>query len=459
MRRLPLLLALLGLLPFGGCSTRPPAPSWRHQVLPQAELDPGANALIRWRPLFTELYPNNITTGEILARLTSPLETPSPADAAALAPWFITLAPVLDSLSLRTSEALQFPPITGPETPFPDHHPLRQLASVRLTLLKTAYLKGRTAEALDLAIENLHLSRAFLDAQEGLVPLIEATAAWQLALDGVYWLARQESLPPEAAARLQGELLGDARLASRSLARAFRGEFTFFTQLVLARLPRTHDVELLLNSIGSLGMAEPEPPAPGELRLAIPSRNPLDRDATLQLAADDIAGWISAFAADRYPRGFSARHTQARLGASARELGDFFYYAIENSPATADRIKKADTIIARVENPAGKLFIVITTPQWDPVVAHVFRREAQRNALTGLLAWRRLGRPASWEQLVASHLLSEPPADPFSTGSLFVDLDPLNPRIWSVGANGLDDGGAGSGENLGYPLDLTWPAK
>ena len=457
MRRLPLLLTLLCLLATS-CAHRTSS-DWHAQLLPRTELNPDNNALIRWRPFFPKLLPENSAIDEILARVVSPLETPTPSDTTVLAPWFASLTPTLNTLVLRSGEALQLPPITGPETPFPDHQPLRQLAVVRLALLKTAWLDGRHTEAIHLAVENLRLARAFLNAQEELVPLIQATSVWQLSLDGVYWLARQDNLSPEFAAQLQAELLGDADLAPRALTRAFRGEFTFFTRLVLARLPETHDVNLLLSSIGSLGMTEPEAPEPDEPRLVTPSRDPLDRDATLQFAADDISGWIVAFSAGRYPRGFSARHTQARVQALATEVRPFLSYATEDIPPTPERIAAADTIVAAVKNPVGKLFLVITTAQWEPVVIHVFRREAQRSALVGLLAWHRLGRPATWDALMAAGVLATPPADPFSTDALLFDLDPLNPRIWSIGPNGLDDNGAGSGENLGYPLDLTWPAK
>jgi len=457
MRRLPLLLVLLGILATG-CTHRT-SEGWEKQVLIRAQLPPERNALTYWRPHFAQLFPEDPAVVETLNRLSSPLESPAPADTTALNPWLALLAPAWSDLSLREGDSLQLPPITGPETPFPDHQPLRQLALVRLGLLKITWSEGRSADAVTLAIENLRLARAFLNAQEGLIPLIQATGVWQLALDGVYWIARQETLSREDAGRLQSELSADETLASQALIRALRGEFTFFTRLVLARLPETQDVNLLLSSISSLGIAEPEAPRPGELRLATPTKNPLDRDATLQLAASDITDWTHVLATQRHPRGFYALHTQKRLQAHAAEIGAFLSYAIEDIPPTTERIKAADTILARVKNPVGKLFLVITTSQWEAFSAHVYRREAQRSALTGLLAWRQLGQPADWHALIAGRVLSAAPADPFSSGSLQLDLDPLHPRIWSVGLNGLDDGGAGSGENTGYPLDLAWPAK
>ncbi|CAM3132452.1 hypothetical protein [Rariglobus hedericola] len=456
MRRLALLFALICVL-TNGCVHRS-TPSWETRLLPRHELATGTNALDRWRPLLPQLFPNDLALIESLQILTSPMEDSDAAKDAALITWLDSIAPVLNQLVVQPSEAFQLPAISGPETPFPDHQPLRQLAAVRLASLKASWLAGNHPAAINAAVENLRLARAFLKAQEGIVPLIQAAGVWQISLDGVYWLTRQDDLSSEAAALLQAELEADALLARQALIRAFRGEFTFFTQVVIDRLPKTHDVNLLLSSIGSLGMAAPEAPEEGQRALTVPSRDPLDRGATLQASADDIGGWINAFAAGRHPRGFSALHTHTRLRTYANELGAFLIYATEDAPPTEERIKAADTIVATIENPVGKLFLVITTSQWEPLSAHVFRREAQRSALTGLLAWRRLGHPATWEQLIEARLIPAAPADPFSDGALRYETSPLRARIWSLGENGIDDGGQGSGENVGRPLDLTWPA-
>jgi hypothetical protein len=184
----------------------------------------------------------------------------------------------------------------------------------------------------------------------------------------------------------------------------------------------------------------------------------LDREATLQAAADDVQGWVDAFtAASRHPRGLSITHTGARLEGYAREIPALLRYATQDAPATAEQIAAVDAEVARAKNPVGKLFLIITTSQWGPVSASLFRREAQRSALTGLLAWRRLGRPATWKALVTAGLLPAAPADPFSTTALHFDL--VAPRLWSVGPNGINEKGEGNGENPGRPLDLVWPLR
>ncbi|MBC8039995.1 MAG: hypothetical protein H7Y06_05590 [Opitutaceae bacterium] len=448
------LLFLAGaLLPCPAFSEKTPA--WPELLLPRTELAETDNALHRWRPLLPSLFPTDPALSESLVDLSSPL---TPAPDAALRTWLATVQPVLSQTTLRPGERLQLPRLHGPETPFPDHQPLRQLATVRVIALKAAWAAGHHDEAVSLALENLALSRELLATQEGLIPLLNASGIWQISLDGVYWLTREPDLTPAQAATLQTALFRDQSLVVTALNRAFRGEFTFFTRLVIDRLPRTRDPELLLSSIGSLGMTTPEPPEEGEPRLTVATREIFDPEATLQAASADIHGWLTAFTAtSRHPRGLTETHTYPRLLGYAREIPALLRYASQDGPPTPEQLAAANAELATVENPIGKLFLIITTSQWEPLSASVFRRESQRSALTGLLAWRRLGRPVPWKDLVTAGLLAEPPADPFSSTALRLDLKPA--RLWSVAANGTDEGGAGDGENFGQPADLVWPAS
>ena len=450
-------LALLLLWVSGAAFAAESTAPWRELLLERTELAESANALVRLRPLYDTWTPPDPRLAEELTALSSPVSAASPGPG--LLAWLGNATDSIAQARFNPGEFIQLPRIHGPETPFPDHQSLRQLATARLALIKTCWFAGESTAALDLALENLALSRALLVSQEGIVPLLNATRIWQLSLDGIYWLARQPDLTASQATRLQLALLRDERLASDALVRAFRGEFTFFTHLVVERLPRTRDVELLLSGISSLGMAPPVPPADGEPRLSIPpaGREPFDREATLQSAAADVRGWTSAFAAtDRHPRDLNDRHTRRHLQAHAAEIPALLRYASDDTPVTHAQIATIDAEIASIENPVGKLFLIITTSNWEPLSVHVYRREAQSRALTGLLAWRRFGKPAAWKDLVTAGLLPAAPADPFSNQSLRLELTP--PRIWSLGANGIDDGGAGDGDNVGRPADFTWPA-
>lgn len=409
------------------------------------------NALEQWRPLFAELQ-----------TIATPSEPPSPIRNEHLDTESIdalrAAAPLVDRLVLQPDDVLRLPPIHGPETPFPDHAPLAQVARLRMALTKLAWNDGEPDKALRLAMQNLDLARAMLETQEGIIPVIASVGVWQTALDGVYWLARQPALTPEQAAALQARLAEGDRLAARALTRAFGGEYTFVQKVVVERLPVTNDPELVLDSIGSLGMAPPSAPPEGEPRLPVGERPPLNPEATLALSKARVLDYTQALSADssRHPRQiWRDLHLPAQRRI-ADELGAFLAYAVEDLPPTPERIAAAADILASVENPAGKLYVLIATPHWDAVSETVFRRQAQGNALQVLLAWRRLGRAADISALREAGLLAADPADPFADGALRIDAK--RARVWSVGPDGVDQGGEGDGENLGRPDDLAWPA-
>ncbi len=405
----------------------------------------------QWRPLFGELQ-----------EIPAPAEPPSPIRNENLDTETLdalrTGAPLIDRFVLLTEDIFRLQPIHGPETPFPDHAPLAQIARLRMALIKLAWNDGDPDKALRLARQNLDLARAMLKAQEGIIPVIASVGVWQTALDGAYWLSRQPTLTPEQAAALQTRLAEDNHLAARALTRAFEGEYTFVQKVVVDRLPITNDPELVLDSIGSLGMAPPSAPPEGHPRLPVGERPPLDPEATLALSKARAFDYTEALTAEplRHPRHIWSEQHHPAQRQLADELGAFLVYATADLPPTPEQIAAASDVLASVENPAGKLYVLIATPHWDAVSETVFRRQAQSNALQVLLAWRRLGRTADIATLLETGLLAAAPADPFGDGALRVD--PERARVWSVGPDGVDQGGQGDGENLGRPDDLAWPA-
>ena len=425
--------------------------------LARIDLPADTNALERWRPRFELLESIDPALSFRLTDLASPigheiLDTD-------VAGRLRELAPLVNTFTLLPGEALRFPPIHGPETPFPDHAPIALISRLRCALIKLAWIDGDAARACELARENLTLARTVLTAQEGIIPAITASSVWQTALDGVYWLARRPGLAAADAAELQGLLAADHDLAARAVARAFQGEYTFVQKVVVERLPQTHDPELILSAIGSLGMAPPVAPDPGELRLPITDRPPLDVAATLAGSAAEVRYYLDALAArpSRHPRSVHFDLLAPARARLAGELGAFLRFAVTEEPPTPESIAAAAEVLARVDNAAGKLYLLIATPYWNAVSETLYRRQAQSNALQGLLAWRQHGRPAGWEELVASGLLAAAPDDPFDSGALRMDATEGVARIWSVGPDGTDEGGAGDGENIGRPADLAWP--
>lgn len=452
-----LLVALPALFLLGACATPPTSPPAAPEVsaaprVAAPERPAGSDALPRWRDHF-EAFADALKDLDVNFIAHESADSP-PAEVtpAQLAP----AVALLDRLTLATGETLVLPTLHGPETPFPDHHPLRQIASVRTVRARVALAEGDLPAALALVRANLGQARATLRSQAGIIPLIHATGVWQSALDGVHALARHPALPASEARALLAELQSDATLAQVALDRALRGEFAHVYRVIVERMPRTDDPDLALSAVASLGMAEPEPLEPGELGLGLTEHTLLDPAATLAAYEADLAPYLAALMRDaRLPRGLFARTTATTLGGYVHELGAFHDYAGGEGETTLELVVRARAAMESTVNPVGKLLAVYLTPPWEVILATGFRREAQRAALCGLLAWRIHGRPASWSELVAAGHLSSPPADPFSDGALLHDLGE-HARVWSVYLDGVDNGGELVEGNTGQPPDLVW---
>ncbi len=422
--------------------------------LASAPLAPAAeNILPRWReqfPLVGELVDRN---GLDIIAYESPYD-PLPELPAEFVARASTL---LETLRPPADFSLVFDPIHGPETPFPDHHPLRQIASLRTVLVRHALADGDHAAALDLVRQNLRQARATLRAQEGILPYIHASGVWQAALDGVHAIVRDPAAIPDAMLReLLAELLADANLAALASAQALLGEYEHIYKVIVERMPATDDPDLFLSSVSSLGMAEPCPLEPGELGLGLTTHPILDVPATLSAYRADLAPYFLAYArSSRLPRGLYATHTAPALASHHDDLGLFLPYSTGELEPTLANLALARAALESTPNPGGKLLALFLTPPWEAILTNLARREAQRSALCALLAWRIHGGPTTWEILVAKKLLPAPPADPFSAGALLYSLAP-EPRVWSVFSDGRDDGGKLVDGNYGQPDDLVW---
>ena len=414
---------------------------------------PPTDALPRWREHLPALLDAIRSTPDNLLAHESPHTPLPPPDPALLE----LAAPLLPRLELAPGETLSPVRIHGPETPFPEHSQLRQLAGLRAVLARHALAVDEPSDALAQARQNLAHARVALRTQEGIIPLIHATGVWQAALDSVHSLARHPALGETEARALLAELQTDSDLAQTALTRAFRGEFEHVFKVVAERLPTaTDDPDLFLSGIASLGMAPPEPLPVGEPGLGLTDHSLFDLPATLAAAETDLAPYLAAFAAaPRYPRGLYASHTAPALAAIRAELGRFYIYAIGELEPTLPNLVLARADLLAAQNPGGKLLLAFLTPAWDPLIVTTLRREAQRSALCVLLAWRIHGEPADLETLVAAGLLPAPPADPFSDAPLRLALG-SDARVWSVFANGTDDGGHLEDANFGLPQDLVW---
>jgi hypothetical protein len=270
----------------------------------------------------------------------------------------------------------------------------------------------------------------------------------------VHALARSPDLQEATARRLLTALQTDSRLAQTALDRALRGEYLHVYRVVVERLPQTDSPDKLLNAIGSLGMDDAASPGPDEPSLGRTNHLLLDVPATLAAFQADLAPYLAAIdRSPRLPHELYDRTTAQTLESWRRELGDFYYYATVDYAPTPEELAKVRAALEAVPNPGGKLLACFMTPPWEVIIGSALRREAQRSAVCGLLAWRIHGRPASWAEL--KHLLPSPPADPFSDEPLQFEIN-STPRIWSVYLDGVSNGGDPAAGNNGQPPDLVW---
>jgi tetratricopeptide (TPR) repeat protein len=178
-------------------------------------------------------------------------------------------------------------------------------------------------------------------------------------------------------------------------------------------------------------------------------------DEALAAYEADLAPYLAALAGGaRFPGGLYTRSTAATLAGYRTELGEFYRYATTNDPPVPEYLSSVRGALEGTANPGGKLLACFMTPPWEVLITTTLRREAQRSALCGLLAWRIRGNPARWSEVTA--LLPAAPADPFSAGPLLCDPSGPEPRVWSVYQNGQDDGGPAMIGNQGQPADLVW---
>lgn len=444
----------LALLALGACSTPPAPPAAPAAPTPriaEPAAPAGVNVLPAWRENFEK-------KGGVFEGIDSDLFASESADTplAPLPPELrARLGALIDGCSLKSGETIVFNRIHGPETPFPDHQPLRMIATARTALVRTAAAENDFVRAESLALAGLAQARATMESQAGLLPLIHALAVWEAALDGVHALARHPTLPEAAARRLLAALQADSRLAQTGLDRALRGEYHYVYRVVVERLPQTDSPDKLLSGIGSLGMDVAAEPDPNEPNLGRTKHPLLDVAATLDAAQADLAPYLAAInRSPRLPSGLFERTTAQTLDGWRRDLGDFYYYATVDYTPTPAELGKVRAALESVQNPGGKLLACFMTPPWEVIIGSALRREAQRSALCGLLAWRIHGRPAPWAEL--AHLLPEPPADPFSDSPLQLEIN-HTPRVWSVYLDGTNSGGDPVTGNSGQPPDLVWP--
>ncbi|TVR50348.1 MAG: hypothetical protein EA425_10180 [Puniceicoccaceae bacterium] len=412
--------------------------------------------LTEWRTQFERVrFPEPGEIQLLVQRLLTPMKNvPEDESRAQLQSLLDENRTVLDQLHLPPGAFLIFPPIEGPETPFPDHYPLQQAGRLLAVGVRLAWTDGEPEKAADQAIRLLHLGAAALRGQEGLMPLLTAYSVFGTGLDCIYWMYRQNNFTPELARRFIAELETLEGVVPFAHARALKGEYQHVFASTVRRIPETDNPARILRAISTLAL-------PGSLDNG-PVENPFgplqgklfDPEETLREAAGLLGDYLDTLAGGPViAPGLFNRVAEERLGKWYQDWGYFARYMFggEGEEDEALHYQQMTRSLAASENPLGRFLVVLMLPVYDNFAASVFRREATRRALIHLLQ-RDLAAAEAGEGGVVE--LPPLPQDPFS-GKPF-RFDPERGLLWSVGPNGRDNGGTGDGRNFGNSPDMIW---
>ena len=130
----------------------------------------------------------------------------------------------------------------------------------------------------------------------------------------------------------------------------------------------------------------------------------------------------------------------------------------EPLPLSKRAADRAQATYVKIENPIGRLFaasLLMHVASDAKVFQCRTEREADR-ALLGLLIFERKKGvlPANLSDLVEANILASVPLDPFDNASLRYSRE--RRIVWSVGEDGVDDGGEGADQLRWWTGDAVW---
>jgi len=130
----------------------------------------------------------------------------------------------------------------------------------------------------------------------------------------------------------------------------------------------------------------------------------------------------------------------------------------EPLPLSKQAAEGARGAYLQIENPIGRIFAG-ETPVVSDGVARVFRCRTEREAVRALLALIIFERkegvlPLELSDLVNAKILDSVPFDPFANAPLSYSRD--RRIVWSVGQDGVDNGGESESERNWYTGDVFW---
>jgi hypothetical protein len=369
-------------------------------------------------------------------------------------------AATASALRLEPGECVQLPRPRG-VAGMADASPLRTLVRLGSTWIEIAWRDGRSDDAIDGLADMFACVDAAMRDNGGIVGLLTAAVATDLALARARWLMDRHDIDEEQLARIDRALAQGEDVSLDGLRHGLAAEYQCVFRVVVERLPETRDIDSLLRWVAAMGLETPR--EEGRERVFGESpRELLDVDATYELCGRPLAEYIRSIGDGWTPDGWTrgpgsyAARLRAELGITGVRLLEH-----DGGALPADVVASVRQDLANVSNPIGKLLAAMMAAPVDGLSWTAFKTTTTRRALRVYGALRVLqlrgeGLPESLEALVRDGGIDRrvSPTDPLS-GRLF-GYDRERRMFWSVGRDGVDDGGIGDETNVGGSRDLVW---
>lgn len=373
---------------------------------------------------------------------------------------FSSRAGQLEAFSLSKSEYVRLPRARGPEGQV-DVGSLRALAEIQEMNTRWMWMDGRHGEAVASADRLVRCAFALLGGGGDIAGYLNSIAVCESALDAVLWLAKRNDADSVMLRLLDRSLdiRGDAARAAFRVAACLEYQLVF--RVVVERLPVTRDVDELLAAVSILG--QPGVDA-GVLRRLFGSveASVFDPGETLAEYGRPLARYLRSLDSD-WVGGQWEKPFLRRARAWESEAPAFHSYVFrgdENDVSDEQRAAILDEL-ARARNPIGRLLVRLLTPAFESVARAGYGFETDRRATRILLSLFRLRAernhlPDSIRELREEGYLSTDVDghDPF--GGSWFRYDRMRGAVWSVGPDGLDDGGVGNATHRHVGKDWVW---
>jgi hypothetical protein len=432
---------------------------WRKILeLPPPRGDDG-NAFPRWVRA-AELMPKLSIEEEILLfEQLAAKERPSDEVLAKAEAALAARKEALEAFVVRPGEFVEFQGLKSYFDPIGGGAELRSLARLKLARARLLIWRGHREDAARCIVEVIKIGADAGEDAASIIGWLSGVVAGSMGFVCSEQLLVQPGVDAGECATMSEAVAAIDGTVFEGLANALRGEFALQAKFVEG-MSETNDADVLNLAVATLGLPREGGDSPPEV-LGKLSHPLFDRKATVRILGRPVAAFIQEIQRDGVWRDRAFRDlVEPAQRAWRSELGAFWRYAnTDDSIPLSDAHRTAVRAeLERTDNPFGKLVAMTVSPAVDKVALPAYRFEARRRCLALLIEMRRriaLGQPLpeSIEDLrpagAPDHLLR----DPFDGKLLRYDRERL--RVWSIGPDGVDNGGEGDG-NRGDSPDLVW---